>query len=61
MDAARFRKEALYASKKMGGRLSAKEEMLACLEVEQSVPSFVRRKAAQGKAQFRKGPDETQK
>ena len=61
MDTARFRKEALYASRKMGSRISAKEEMVACLEVEDSVPSFVRRKAVQGKAQFRKGPDEPQK
>lgn len=61
MDAARFRKEALYASTKMGSRLSAREEMPACLALEAAAPSFLRRKAAQGKAQFRMGPDETQK
>jgi len=61
MDTARFRKEALYASKKMGSRLSAKEEMSACLDLEAAAPSFLRRKAAQGKAQFTKGPDEPRK
>jgi hypothetical protein len=57
MDAARFKKEALYASRKMGSRLSAKEEMLMSLAEEASAPSFLRRKTAQGKAQFDK-PDE---
>jgi Ca-activated chloride channel family protein len=52
MDAARFRKEALYSSRKMGSRLSAKEEMLMDLAEEASAPSFLRRKTAQGKAQF---------
>lgn len=61
MDTARFRKEALYAAKKMSGRISAKEEMLMSLADEADAPSFLRRKAAQGKAQFRTGPDEPQK
>ena len=61
MDTARFRKEALYASRKMSSRISAKEEMLGCLDAEVTAPSFLRRKAAQGKAQFRKGPDVPQK
>ena len=61
MDTARFRKEALYSTKRMSNRLAAKEEMLGCLDAEIAAPSFLRRKAAQGKAQFRKGPDETQK
>ena len=61
MDTARFRKEALYSTKRMSNRLAAKEEMLGCLDAEIAAPSFLRRKAAQGKAQFRKEPDETQK
>ncbi|MCM8594083.1 VWA domain-containing protein [Accumulibacter sp.] len=61
MDSARFRKEALYTSRKMDGRLSAKAELLGSLAAEAAVPSFVRRKVAQGKAQFRKQPDEPQK
>lgn len=52
MDSARFRKEALYSSGKMSRRLSAKEEMLASMADEASSPSFLRRKKAQGKAQF---------
>ncbi|MDP2795345.1 MAG: VWA domain-containing protein [Sulfurisoma sp.] len=60
MDAARFRKEALYSSRKMGGRLSAKEEMLASLVNESTQPSFLRRKKSQGKAQFDNPPDKDQ-
>jgi len=56
MDSARFRKESLYSSRKMSSRLSAKEEMLASLSSESSSPSFLRRKRAQGKAQFGPGP-----
>jgi Ca-activated chloride channel family protein len=52
MDSARFRKEALYSSGKMRSRLSAKEEMLDSLVAESASPSFLRRKKAQGKAQF---------
>jgi len=59
MDAARFRKEALYSSGKMSRRLSAKEEMLANLAFESSSASYLRRKKAQGKAQFDNRPDET--
>ena len=62
MDAARFKKEALYSSRKMGSRLAAKEEFLAMsLDEESAKASFLRRKTAQGKAQFRKAPDEPQK
>lgn len=61
MDTARFRKEALYSTKRMSSRLAAKEEILGCLDAEVASPTFLRRKAAQGKAQFRKEPDETQK
>lgn len=50
-DALRFRKESLYSSKKMSGRLSAKEELLA-LSAESSKASYLRRKKSQGKAQF---------
>lgn len=54
-DQARFSKEAMYSSRRMGSRLSAKEEVM-CLSQEASEPSFLRRKSAQGKAQFRRGP-----
>ncbi len=57
MDAARFKKEALYASRKMGSRISAKEEMMMDLADEALAPSFLRRKTAQGKAQFDKPDD----
>jgi Ca-activated chloride channel family protein len=59
MDGARFRKEALYSSGKFGRRLSAKEEMLESLAAEASSASFLRRKKAQGKAQFESGQDGT--
>jgi Ca-activated chloride channel family protein len=58
MDAARFRKEALYSSRKMNSRLSEKSE--ACFDslvAEAASPSFLRRKTAQGKAQFDKADD----
>lgn len=61
MDTARFRKEALYASKKMGRRLSAKEETLLSLDAEADIPSFLRRKVDQGKAQFGGPPESGQK
>lgn len=61
MDTARFRKEALYSSRKMGSRISAKEESFSVSHCEEvAVPSFLRRKTAQGKAQFDK-PDDSQK
>jgi len=61
MDTARFRKEALYSSQKMNTRLSAKDEDISMSVAEESAaPSFLRRKTAQGKAQFDK-PDDTQK
>ena len=52
----RFKKEALYSSRKMGGRLSAKEELMA-LHAERSKSSFLRRKSSQGKSQFDDRPD----
>ncbi|MCB1942831.1 MAG: VWA domain-containing protein [Candidatus Accumulibacter sp.] len=57
MDTARFRKEALYSSRKMSSRISPKEEALDSLMMEAGAPSFLRRKAAQGKAQFDKPED----
>lgn len=57
-DSARFRKEALYSSGKMSRRLSAKEEMLASMAMEGSSASYLRRKKAQGKAQFENRPDD---
>ncbi|WP_300336880.1 VWA domain-containing protein [Accumulibacter sp.] len=57
MDTARFSKEALYSSRKMGSRISAKEEAsFDNLGADALSPSFLRRKTAQGKAQFDK-PD----
>ena len=53
-DAARFRKEAAYSGRKMSTRLSAKLENLGSVADEAEAPSFVRRKTAQGKAQFGK-------
>jgi len=57
-DAARFSKESLYSSGKMSRRVSAKGEMLASRAAEASVPSFLRRKKAQGKAEFDRPPDD---
>lgn len=54
-DQARFSKEAMYSSRRMGSRLSAKEEAMS-LNEEVAAPSFLRRKSAQGKSQFRRGP-----
>lgn len=54
-DRERFMKEALYSSRKMNSRLSAKEEPSA-LTMEALAPSFLRRRKSQGKAQFDK-PD----
>jgi len=62
-DAARFGKEAVYSGRRMNTRLSAKDEA-PTLNQEAEAPAFLRRKSAQGKAQFRKdagpkppGPD----
>jgi Ca-activated chloride channel homolog len=58
MDTARFSKEALYSSRKMSSRISAKEELnFDNLDAEASSISFLRRKTAQGKAQFDKTDD----
>jgi Ca-activated chloride channel family protein len=50
-DMARFSKESLYSSRKMSSRLSAKDEDLA-MSAESDKASYLRRKKAQGKAQF---------
>lgn len=57
-DAARFGKEAVYSSRRMNTRLAAKDEA-PYLSDEADAPAFLRRKQAQGKAQFRKGPEDT--
>ncbi|SBT03712.1 von Willebrand factor type A [Candidatus Accumulibacter aalborgensis] len=60
MDTARFRKEALYSARKMSSRISAKEENAYDSPASESgSASFLRRKIAQGKAQFGR-PDESQ-
>lgn len=51
-DSARFSKGAMYSARKMNSRLSAKEEALASLDMEAAMPSFLRRKKQQGKAEF---------
>lgn len=56
-DQAHFAKEARYSSRRMNTRLTAKEEM-ASVASDDDVPAFLRRKAAQGKAQYRDGRDE---
>lgn len=55
-DEAGFAKEARYSSRRMHTRLAAKDEALSSAG-DMDVPAFLRRKSAQGKAQFRKGPD----
>lgn len=50
-DMARFSKESLYSSRKMNSRLSAKDELMA-MSGEGAKASYLRRKKAQGKAQF---------
>ena len=49
----------MYSSRKMSSRVSAKEEMLMSMAAEAVAPSFLRRKKAQGKAQFEQRPDDT--
>ena len=61
MDGARFRKEAMYSSRKMASRVSAKEEFLMSMAAEAEAPSFLRRKKSQGKAQFEQRPDDTKR
>ena len=62
MDTARFRKEALYSSRKMNSRISAKDEEFSMSLAEEAVKSsFLRRKTAQGKAQFGEPPEDGQK
>jgi Ca-activated chloride channel family protein len=51
-DIRHFHKEARYSGRKMSSRVSAKEEMLFCLDGEANAPSFLRRKKSQGKAQY---------
>lgn len=57
-DMARFSKESLYSSRKMNSRLSAKDEVMA-MSAESDKASYLRRKKAQGKAQFDR-PDDRQ-
>ena len=59
--AARFRKEATYSSRRMSTRLSSKVEDPGSVADEAAAPSFVRRKTAQGKAQFEQRPDDEKK
>ena len=54
-DEVRFAKEAVFSSRRMNTRLSAKEEPKSLVS-EVAAPAFLRRMAAQGKKQFRKGP-----
>ncbi len=61
MDREHFRKEAMYSSRKMSSRVSAKEEMAMSLVMESAVPSFLRRKTSQGKAQFESRPEDEPK
>lgn len=51
-DTARFGKEAMFCMRRMNSRLAAKEEALS-LRQEAEAPAYLRRKAAQGKAQYR--------
>ena len=60
-DAARFRKEATYSGRRMSTRLSSKVEDPGSVADEAAAPSFVRRKTAQGKAQFQLRPDDEKK
>jgi hypothetical protein len=57
-DMARFSKESLYSSRKMSSRLSAKDELMS-MSAESAKASYLRRKKAQGKAQF-DDPDQPQ-
>lgn len=57
LDASRFGKEALYSSRHLNSRISAKDEAPGSLLLEASAPSFLRRRTAQGKAQFDKPGD----
>lgn len=61
MDTARFRKEAMYSSRRMAARVSAKDELHFDMATEAAAPSFLRRKRAQGKAQFERRPEDDQK
>ena len=47
---ARFMKEALYSSSALSSRLAEKQEMIAMMEFDK--PSFLRRRASRGKAEF---------
>ena len=58
MDATRFSKESLYGSKKMASRLARKHEGHWNEAEEASAPSYLRRKRAQGKAQFNQRPSD---
>jgi Ca-activated chloride channel family protein len=52
-------KEAMYSSSRMHSRLTPKEDMLS-MDSEADMASYLRRKTAQGRAQYRKGPEDDQ-
>jgi hypothetical protein len=52
-------KEAMYSSSRMHSRLTTKEDMLS-MDSEADMASYLRRKTAQGRAQYRKGPEDDQ-
>ncbi len=58
-DVSRFRKEAMYSSRRMTSRLSAKhEDIKYCRTSELDSASFLRRKPLQGKAIFEQRPED---
>lgn len=59
MDRASFRKDAMYSSRKLSSRISAKEEQLMSMAAEAVAPSFLRQKKSQGNAQFEQRPGNT--
>jgi Ca-activated chloride channel family protein len=61
MDGARFSKESMYSSRKMGSRISSKDEVQFSIASETEMPAFLRRKAMQGKAQPKQRPEDEQK
>ena len=55
-DDAYFMKEAMFSTAKMSSRLSSKSELASLVSEVDSI-AFLRRKTAQGKAQFLKDDD----
>jgi hypothetical protein len=60
-DRAGFRKEAMYSSRKMAHRVAASIEVAAYSDAEVAAPSYLRRKRAQGRTQFQKPADDSNK